>query len=569
MNQKEESELFEKKLVFKNEIFKNDIFENGFNSVGDIEFNNCVFERITSLENIKAQNISFNNCSFKNELRILSCTFFSFIISNSKFLNSSTYISSTCKSSLVLINNSGLSVEISGWYQSVKIASTKLNKLMLKDINAEYSPRETQIEFEEENEIAQLNFESLSNYAKIHFNHGKYDSITFYGTFNSDISFNENISTEYLFFESSILKGRLDLRGGEYEQVNLYRSSFQGLIHINGYNVLENKGTNLSIKEISLHSSHFEKTVSVNLQNLETISLSNNSFEQLFDFNNHLESSQNTDYTFIDISGSNQGNIIVENVYANLSLFDINLGNLYFKNIALHTLYLNEFINKGNVSFTNIISGIYLTIHNSILGSFNLVNEDLNTFEETVIANSNIEGIKLGVYPKKIHSYSSNPKLGYGLKDKTKNSYNLRNIYNQFKQVAKSSGDIDIMYKYKSLELRELIRIKKVGFDSILLILNWVSNNNGRSWVRGVLFTLLIGFVFFLQYIKSIGVDSESFVLYEDYILYLTSFPELSLKKYEEFNKHWNVSLVIWLSRIFVSYGIYQTISAFRKYGRH
>jgi phosphate transport system substrate-binding protein len=32
--------------------------------------------------------------------------------------------------------------------------------------------------------------------------------------------------------------------------------------------------------------------------------------------------------------------------------------------------------------------------------------------------------------------------------------------------------------------------------DSILLILNWISNNNGRSWFRGVLFTLLIGFVF-------------------------------------------------------------------------
>nr|WP_321487095.1 hypothetical protein [uncultured Draconibacterium sp.] len=568
MDTQRHTEILSKEHTFENKTFQSDIFEMNLETTKEIKFLNCVFKGETSFFNIHAQNISFTKCIFEKGLNISDCNSFTFLISDSTFLSEDVYISNTCNSISIFNNLTGKNIELSGWHKKIQFMSLKFEKLTLKDINVEYSPKETIITFKEENIITHLDFESIANFSKIDFNGGDYESIYFKGTFNNDINFNQKVSSKYLFLESSIFEGRLDIKDGKFGHINLYRSSFHGLINFNGFDVLESKATDLSIEDLTFHSSNFEKTVSVSLVALESISISNNNFEQLFDLNNHLENTKATNYTMVYISGSNQGNIIIENIYADLSLNDINLGNIYFKDIVLHTLYVNEFINKGNVAFSNLISGVFLTINKSIIGSFNLFNADLNKFKETVIADSNLEGIKLGIYPRKIRSYSSNPKIGYGIQDKSQNSQNLKSIYNQLKQIAKSSGDIDIMYKYKSLELRELIKIKRVGFDSILLILNWISNNNGRSWFRGVLFTLIIGFVCFWQYLKAMGIEIDTQNLYKEYILFISSFPELRIDKYESYNKLWNVKLVIWISRIFVSYGIYQTISAFRKYGK-
>lgn len=166
----------------------------------------------------------------------------------------------------------------------------------------------------------------------------------------------------------------------------------------------------------------------------------------------------------------------------------------------------------------------------------------------------------------KILSSSKYPKAGYGIEKKSLRNHNLKNVYNQLKKTARLKGDIDSANRFESLEHKQLLLSKRLSFDSFLLFLNLISNNNGRSWFQGIIFTLLVGLFFFKWYLKTIGINFKLSDCYQDYILFFTSFPRLSLDGYT--NDNWETQLVIWLSRIFISYGIYQTIAGFRKYGK-
>jgi hypothetical protein len=111
-----------------------------------------------------------------------------------------------------------------------------------------------------------------------------------------------------------------------------------------------------------------------------------------------------------------------------------------------------------------------------------------------------------------------------------------------------------------------LLLSKKLSFDSLLLFLNLISNNNGRSWFQGIIFTLGVGLLFFTLYLNTLGISFAAGSCYQDYVLFITSFPKLQIESY--YNESWITQLVIWLGRIFISYGIYQTIASFRKYGK-
>jgi uncharacterized protein YjbI with pentapeptide repeats len=90
--------------------------------------------------------------------------------------------------------------------------------------------------------------------------------------------------------------------------------------------------------------------------------------------------------------------------------------------------------------------------------------------------------------------------------------------------------------------------------EIIILSLNWISNNYGLSWIRSVVFTVGIGTLFYFLYLHCVGTSFT----WEQFVQFLN--PAHSYDIIE------GAYVVDGLARIFVGYGYYQTISAFRKH---
>lgn len=116
--------------------------------------------------------------------------------------------------------------------------------------------------------------------------------------------------------------------------------------------------------------------------------------------------------------------------------------------------------------------------------------------------------------------------------------------------------------------------------DIFLLFLNTISNNNGRWWFQGGLFTISMAFIFYSCYSLSMGEivwsnNYENWTIFDpDFWKKVLGFLWLpNLEEFKELTKPgskaslWSYSWFI-LGKIFIAYGIYQTISAFRKYGK-
>ena len=118
--------------------------------------------------------------------------------------------------------------------------------------------------------------------------------------------------------------------------------------------------------------------------------------------------------------------------------------------------------------------------------------------------------------------------------------------------------------------LMSLFKAYPVG-EFFLLNLNTISNKNGLSWSRGMLFTFLAWILFYGLFIMSRdGIGNEFFLSIEanreGFINYL--WLPSGLKDLFNDNKttSWLTSSIFILGKIAITYGIYQTITAFRKY---
>lgn len=125
-------------------------------------------------------------------------------------------------------------------------------------------------------------------------------------------------------------------------------------------------------------------------------------------------------------------------------------------------------------------------------------------------------------------------------------------------------------------------KLKKLRIEEkSILLLNRVSNKYGLSWGRGVLFTFFAGLFFFFIYVPvltdrsldlSMSGIAEWIKLVSEQLKY---FPHV-FNPTHPFDYMGSVSenyqgaalVVDMLGRIVVGFGIYQTIQAFRKYGR-
>ncbi|WP_461642850.1 pentapeptide repeat-containing protein [Labilibaculum euxinus] len=107
--------------------------------------------------------------------------------------------------------------------------------------------------------------------------------------------------------------------------------------------------------------------------------------------------------------------------------------------------------------------------------------------------------------------------------------------------------------------------------EMIVLLLNTISNKNGLSWFRGLTFTLVAWILFYGLFIMSRDGIGDVFFLSietnrEGFINYLWLPSGLKDLFNDSKTTSWLSSSIFILGKIAIAYGIYQTITAFRKY---
>jgi hypothetical protein len=159
-------------------------------------------------------------------------------------------------------------------------------------------------------------------------------------------------------------------------------------------------------------------------------------------------------------------------------------------------------------------------------------------------------------------------------------------LFGQLHTLFVKQGDSVRAYEYLAREVKAYYHtiplFSKFFFTKTNLFFNWVSNNFGRSWFQGVIFSFIVGFLFFYLLMLSsvefkfglpVTIDwnyTSSFLKFmnplrhfETEALFRTSDKGYTSLTLTNLSYVWD-----FIGRVFVAYGYYQTIQAFRKFGR-
>lgn len=224
---------------------------------------------------------------------------------------------------------------------------------------------------------------------------------------------------------------------------------------------------------------------------------------------------------------------------------------------------LNGFTNQGYMQWNNMqpLENSFIQIKNAIMGKWDIVD-------------CNFENTGMQIYSSKItdafYTNSNFPKrlsAPDDIKDEIKRHDILRDGYNQLKTLAQKQNDRKVFLHYQAEELRsynDTISLRGNTATKIQLFFMWLSNDFGTNWVRAVFFTAVVNLSFFLMTLAGRPLDiskTPKFIgQYFNFLLSLTSKPDFIHSDIE--------TIAFYISRIFVAFGIYQTISAFRKFGK-
>jgi uncharacterized protein YjbI with pentapeptide repeats len=261
---------------------------------------------------------------------------------------------------------------------------------------------------------------------------------------------------------------------------------------------------------------------------------------------------------YLELSGSNKKESIIN--IAQSSISDLNFAGLYNNGlIALRELITAP---EGKISFRS-----------SNLGRTDFIYCDFSKaaleFENCKITEAFFSETE---FPKRV------------LVNGTDNYGQAQLVFGQLAAAFQKQGDTIRALEYISRELeahyRRLKWCSSHFSEKLNLWLNFVSNNFGRDWVRGSLFSFGVGLLFFCLLLISTneyrwGWPSLDFSLLPAYLKFMNPLRFFELEQLFYNTPKENVIKLNGLSyladfggRIFIAYGYYQTIQAFRRFGR-
>lgn len=232
----------------------------------------------------------------------------------------------------------------------------------------------------------------------------------------------------------------------------------------------------------------------------------------------------------------------------------------------LRRLNFDGLTNLGYLQLNSLnfeIDNPEILINNSSLGKCDIVNCDFSTARFTLYSSKITDTFYTNsVFPGEIYvpnEFKAN-----------KDEHSIRRDgYNQLKTIAQKQNDRRLFLHYQSEELKSFHKTLHWFWN----FRTWfqlgamrISNNYGVSWGLGVLFVIITNFVFVSTAYSDRPRDFTCAGLGIYFSAYLSSlFSLINVPIY--FQGTWEVNW-FYASRLFIAFGIYQTIAAFRKFGK-
>ncbi|SCW83248.1 hypothetical protein [Mucilaginibacter sp. NFR10] len=524
---------------------------------------NCVFEGSVSIKGVTFNNsVIFENCTLKKGL---SST-------NTIFNEQLTWNECNTTSEITFFNTS---------FQNLQFNGGEYKEITLN--GAIKSPEHTtgQIRFKK-GSYKQLKFSSSDLDCSIELRAGYYNTVFFEkNKLNQYFTISENVEINNFYISSSEFSDRVAFSNGTITEIFWLSTAL-----FNSQVVVDKE---FKVKSFYLNHVLARQNFGIKYDgNIENLSIHSCEFVNSFNcyFSTAIEAKEDISGLSFTIDGIIKGNIILDNITVpSISISGVNLGNIIFKKIETHLITITDFYNQSKLTFADlklVYKNHALIIFDSNINTTEFVNVDFRKFEELVIAKSEVSSLILSnsVFPPKIQIGTKNPKFGYIIKADEKISDNVyyKETYRQLKLAADKQGNRASSLAFRSQEMHYFRKELPWGWDKVVLYLNYLSNNHGLSWSRGVVFTVIISWILFISYEASLTNPAFSWTFngsFKDlcsgfycgllsFSNFWASFP--LFKNLESEHITWKTNLVFILSRIFMGYGIYQTIPAFRKF---
>lgn len=558
-----------------------------------IEFNHCEFSFIPSDKEPQMgidNNLKFNNCTFNTGLPINNFVFSSIYLSffecifktNNEFLNN-TQGSDTRYVFKIEFTGCNFNNFSFNFLKFLNNSNTAICFRFNENINENNFHYEDFIQLE----ITHFSYEVLKHIDFFRIESLKLNLSSEIDTFELEKSNLEYIRDyfiirNFIFKESKIIGSFIPEKQQEIKSITSSNTVFKNTIDLKEYKV----------NELSFEDCTFEEKLLLVKCELNSFDFINCSFEKtikIVDFYGEITKAnfhRSTVKKFLFFNGFEEQSVnTTKDCQIDFShVFIQPTGHIIIRKI-------NNFDGPSgeiNFSYANILGTI--TIQDSKFSKFNME-------KSTIVGQFNKENVFVEEYSNrdtlvriKNEFYKKNDKvkaLEYKAKEfeqyLTEFDYPfIRRISKFFKQfINVNLKYIEAVVSVILLPLLIFMSILPFQFFSktreyTLLFFNRISNSFGISWARGVIFTMTTALVFYLL-IHLFGTDSQVFSMgwgswngfgeiWKEYLNILNVFNFNNQKDAIDLNA-WGETF-FFLSKIFIAFGVYQTIAAFRKYGK-
>lgn len=384
-----------------------------------------------------------------------------------------------------------------------------------------------------------------------------------------------NLVTQYSFSLNATIHGSLQIKGGIFKAL-MIQATVDQYVWVNGGVAQQ---FSLGICQFKhLHIYNFT-TDTLELMNVtcQDLSLEGGKFNSV-----KLIGPQN-DFGAIRLFGGDFKEFLMSYGKVETLLIRRNVPSssvIALENIRINTLQIIGTTNYGKLYINQLEpvgSNPTVDIDSSIVGNLDIISTDLSLFK-VFIQNSKLVDLFYTntSFPDTIHIKEGSEK------EKLRQ---LIGINEQLSVVATKRGDKYNTVRFQALSLDSMLKtLPRYTTDWWMLYIYKVSNNFRLNWLQGVAFTLAVSLLFYIPFVMLIE-DQISWGWYgwqntwnafkyvlsyrmEQFFEFLNPLHKIDYFTGENKQAGFGAYLVDYIGRTFVGFGIYQTVQAFRKYGK-